>query len=146
MSEVQTAEQIEAEARAEQQAARAASLAGKNKGGRPPKPRPTPEATPAAAEEAPEKTILQKQAINQEAAETRRIARLKAARTADPAIDDPEVMTRVTKRGDGKISTGKHIEGLGDLTFEHKELVPMRSARAAELVELGYVSLLSDED
>lgn len=144
MSEAQTAEQIEDEARAAQQAARAASLGGRNKGGRPKKVVAT-QNEPLPPEEAPEKSHLQKQALNNAAADARRIERLKAARVAVPESDDPEVPTRVTKKGDGKLSTGEHIAGLGDLTYEHKEIVAMPLSRAKFYENLGYVEIQDDE-
>jgi hypothetical protein len=143
MSETQTAEQIEAEARAEQEAARAASLERKNKGGRPPKAKPPVEAPPVVDEQ-PEKSTLQKQAINKEAADARRIERLKAARLASAAPAEADVKVRITKRGDGKISTGEHEPGLGDLTYEHREEVSMPRGRALELEEQGFVEIQDD--
>ena len=147
MSEVQTAEQIEAEARAEQEAARAASLARKNIGGRPPKIRPEPALEAMTDEEAPEKTNLQRQALNQEAAEARRLERLKAARKPEMLHAEPMVMCRITKKGDGKISTGNHVTGLGDTTYERGEIVPMPISTARHYEDgPGYVEIVDDED
>ena len=139
MSETMTAGQIEAEAAAQQAAAREALV----RRGRPPKVTNDQ----VDQDELPEKTTLQRMALNQEAAEARRLDRLRAARNAEiNGVDlDPEVTVRVTKKGDGKISTGKHVTGLGDLTYEYRETPKLPRSIAMDLEERGFAEIQDAE-
>lgn len=110
------------------------------------------EAKKARAEDAPavapkiealEPTQLGKVAHNEEAKKAERIAKLKAARAALAPDAPPEKMVtaRVTKKGDGRISTGDHAAGLGDLTHDRGEILTLPEATALELEERGFVEI-----
>jgi hypothetical protein len=57
---------------------------------------------------------------------------------------DPLVGVRVLKKGDGKISTGRHDPRGGDELYERDETFTVASSIALELEELGYVEIDRD--
>lgn len=63
-------------------------------------------------------------------------APVKAPRKAKaPEVPAGYVLCRVLKAGDGKISTGEHVAGHGDLTYSRNDVfaVPRFQAEALEL-------------
>jgi hypothetical protein len=100
---------------------------------------PAPEAKPA-----PEPTYMEKTAMSQEAERQRRLEALKKRR-ADAAAADAaaakRVQVRITKWGDGQISTGEHADGLGDLTYEKGETPHFPEEVALALESRGYVEI-----
>ena len=57
------------------------------------------------------------------------------------AIQKNEVMCRVTKKGDQKLSKGIHIPGKGDLRYGWKDELSIDRKAALELEERGYVEI-----
>ena len=57
------------------------------------------------------------------------------------AIPKNEVLCRVTKKGDQKLSKGVHIPGKGDLCYGWKDTVMIDRRAANELEERGYVEI-----
>ncbi|CAB4198906.1 hypothetical protein UFOVP1333_6 [uncultured Caudovirales phage] len=57
------------------------------------------------------------------------------------AIPKNEVMCRVTKKGDQKLSKGIHIPGKGDLRYGWKDEVSIDRKAAHELEERGFVEI-----
>ena len=69
----------------------------------------------------------------------------KPAKPAPMATPDPEpVLVRVPKLGDGKISTGQHLAGQGDLMFERGETLAVSPAGAVELEARGLAEIVED--
>jgi hypothetical protein len=73
--------------------------------------------------------------------------RLRAARQrADASLAPPEpvanVMVRVTKQGDSKISMGIHVAGIGEAYYRWKEEFSVAPDIAAELEERYFVEIL----
>jgi hypothetical protein len=66
----------------------------------------------------------------------------KALREADPA---DVVTARVMKLGDGKISTGQHVPGVGEVHYERGEEFTTARAIAQDLEERGYVEIVEPE-
>ena len=62
-----------------------------------------------------------------------------------PAVEvvaeEPVVTVRVTKAGDGKISTGKHVAMLGDEFYEQGEEYSVARSIAEALEVRGYVEI-----
>lgn len=68
------------------------------------------------------------------------------AKPAPLAAPDPEPLRlRVTKLGDGKIATGEHLPGQGDLLFERGETFRASPERAAALEALGLAEIVEGE-
>jgi pyrimidine deaminase RibD-like protein len=69
--------------------------------------------------------------------------RAKAARQAAKNLTAPEPDTIVTctvlHKGDGKISTGQHVAGIGEVHYEKGETFSAPLPAAEELRERGYV-------
>lgn len=57
------------------------------------------------------------------------------------AIPKNEVLCRVTKKGDQKLSKGVHVPGKGDLRYSWKDEIMIDRKAAAELEERGYVEI-----
>lgn len=75
--------------------------------------------------------------------EERRIrAARQAARTLTAETELPMVKCRVTKLGDGKISTGEHVAGIGEVHFEKGEEFPARKDIADALEDRGFVEIV----
>lgn len=72
--------------------------------------------------------------------------REKAARQAAKVAKDPEpivmVQCRVMKAGDGKISTGLHVAGIGEVHYERDETFPAEQATATGYEDRGWVEIL----
>ena len=70
----------------------------------------------------------------------------KAARQAGkaPKTDDPSdiVKCRVMKLGDGKVSTGQHVSGVGEVHFERGEELTIARSIALGLEDRGYVEIV----
>jgi hypothetical protein len=60
---------------------------------------------------------------------------------AAPVDPDELVHLRVTEFGDGKLSTGKHISGLGDEVFEKDDLLTVTADLAVSLRAKGYCEI-----
>lgn len=91
----------------------------------------------------PEHSQLEKVALNVEAARQAKIDALRRAK-ANIRHDGPAekiVGARVTKKGDGKVSMGEHIAGLGDLTYDRNEIVRFPETIALALEERGWVEI-----
>jgi hypothetical protein len=103
----------------------------------------------AAAPEAPAPTVelpagptlLERRAANEAEARQRKIDALKRAKEAQAAPPPEGVPCRVLKRGEGKISMGEHISGLGDLTYDKGETLTLPPETAAQYEDLGYVEI-----
>ena len=57
------------------------------------------------------------------------------------AIPKNEVLCRVTKKGDQKLSKGVHVPGKGDLRYSWRDTVMIDRRAANELEERGYVEI-----
>lgn len=57
------------------------------------------------------------------------------------AIPKNEVLCRITKKGDKKLSKGVHVPGKGDLRYEWKDTVMIDRKAAAVLEERGFVEI-----
>lgn len=108
---------------------------------------PVPPAAPAAAPALDQispagPTTMEKAAAVDAANRAAKIAALRAAKVAgaDPATE-PLVIARVTKKGHGQVSMGEHINGLGDLTYDHGEMAEFPQSIAQELEERGFVEI-----
>jgi regulator of protease activity HflC (stomatin/prohibitin superfamily) len=99
--------------------------------------------TAAADAELPaEPTTLEKVAINEEERRQAKIAALRAAKLAGPDTTvEQQVRVRVLKRGHGLISTGEHIGGLGELTYDHGETPNLPRSIAMDLEDRGLVEI-----
>jgi hypothetical protein len=76
-----------------------------------------------------------------ERARRQRAAREQAALTEPEAI--PTVKARITHKGHGLVSMGKHVGGIGEVYFEKGEIVPdMPQPSAEELQERGFVEII----
>lgn len=64
-----------------------------------------------------------------------------ALRQAAALEDAGKVTVRVTKKGDGKLSKGIHVPGVGDLTHPAGAELRMGKAVAEELEERGFVEI-----
>lgn len=60
---------------------------------------------------------------------------------AELVAEEPVVAVRVTKKGDGKISTGKHVAMLGDELYEAGEEFSISRSIALELEDRGFVEI-----
>lgn len=71
--------------------------------------------------------------------------RKRAARQAAAKLKEPEVVVlaecRVLPKGDGKVSMGEHVAGIGEVYFERGEMFTTRRERAQELEDDGYVEI-----
>lgn len=55
----------------------------------------------------------------------------------------PTVKARITHKGHGLVSMGKHVGGIGEVYFEKGEIVPnMPEPTAEELQERGFVEIV----
>lgn len=91
---------------------------------------------------------VQSQAQAREELEEMEALRRRAARQAAAIVDNPvEVKTvaaRVLPLGDGRVSLGIHIAGVGEAFYEKGETIPkLTEARALELEAIGYVEITS---
>jgi hypothetical protein len=109
-----------------------------------------PEAAPPVAEDpadpAPDAplapTTMEKAALTEDAKRAAKIAALRAAKvTSANPVAEPKVPVRVTKKGHGQVSTGEHISGLGDLTYDHGETPDLPRSIALELEDRGFVEI-----
>ena len=64
-----------------------------------------------------------------------------AAEAEASAINNDRVMVRITKLGDGEVSTGEHIPGEGDLMHEKGDIVSMPRQIAEALEVRGFVEI-----
>lgn len=80
-------------------------------------------------------------AIQAEADRRKRAARQASAKAAD-ATPVEMVKCRVTHKGDGKISMGEHVGGLGEVHFEKTETFEAAREIAEELQERGLAEIL----
>jgi hypothetical protein len=87
-------------------------------------------------------TILERAAANQEQARQAKIAALRAAKVQHTTnTAEPKVTVRVLKKGHGQISMGEHVNGLGDLTYDHGETFELVQSIALELEDRGLVEI-----
>jgi hypothetical protein len=91
---------------------------------------------------------VQSQAEAREAIEQQVELRKRAARQAAAQIDNPVevavVNVRVLPLGDGKISMGVHIGGVGEAFYEKGEIIQaMPEPRAQALEGVGYVEIVA---
>lgn len=70
----------------------------------------------------------------------KRAARQAATKLAEPVPPDL-VECRVLKNGDGKVSMGEHIGGIGDAFYEKGEKFMVERAIATGLEDRGYVEI-----
>lgn len=71
--------------------------------------------------------------------------RLRAARQrTSGAVAEPSqlVRVRITKQGDGKVSMGQHVAGVGEAYYEWKEELSLPEPTAKALEERYYVEIL----
>lgn len=78
----------------------------------------------------------------------RGVPRAKAAHTESAPVEPQGeplkagyVWVRVTKAGEGKISTGEHISGMGDLTYAKGDRFQHPRPLAEQLEERHYVEI-----
>jgi hypothetical protein len=64
----------------------------------------------------------------------------------ETAEDLAPVKVKVTKRGDGKISTGVHNAAMGDELYEQGETFSIAKNIADELEDRGFVMILDEEE
>lgn len=77
----------------------------------------------------------------EEEALKKRAARQRVAQ-AQGEVPPPElVMCRVLKNGDGKISMGQHVAGIGDAFYEKGEKFSVERPIAEALEDRGYVEI-----
>lgn len=74
-------------------------------------------------------------------AEARARAARQAAKEAKPVEPEQIVSCRVLKKGDGKISTGQHFGGIGEVHYEKGETLKAPKGTAEELEERGFVEI-----
>lgn len=100
----------------------------------------TPKAVKAAKSETADEVELRARAARQAAKQKAALA--KTAKQAEAEIARGElvaqsaeqvVKVRVTRRGDGRISTGQHVSGVGEVHFEKGEEFSIALAIAEEL-------------
>jgi len=60
---------------------------------------------------------------------------------AEAAVPPGYVRCRVLKAGDGKISTGEHLAGVGDLTYARNDVFNMPRPVGEELENRGLVEI-----
>lgn len=84
----------------------------------------------AAAEEAAKQEALKKRAARQAAAKLR-----------EDAPPPDLVSCRVLKNGDGRVSMGQHVPGVGDAFYEKGETFRIERGIAVELEDRGYVEI-----
>ena len=65
----------------------------------------------------------------------------KAAEAEAAAINNDRVNVRITKLGDGEVSTGEHIPGEGDLMHEKGDIVSMPRIIAEALELKGFAEI-----
>ncbi len=96
-----------------------------------------------AAASQPEPSRLEKVGRNAERTAAQRMEKLREARNKANGVsaEDPMVTVRVLKKGDGRISTGEHAPGLGDLCYDHKETFSCPLSRARELEARDFVEI-----
>lgn len=85
-----------------------------------------------------------KQAAKKRAEEAKTAKQAQAALAAGELAAPPPVDTvtcRVTKTGDGKVSMGEHIAGLGEAHYEFKEEFQIAKDIAEELEQRGFVEI-----
>jgi hypothetical protein len=77
--------------------------------------------------------------------------RERARRQADPegyqrreAEKRDIVQCRVLKRGDGRISRGRHYDGIGEDHYELGETFPAERVNAVQLEDKGYVEIMGE--
>lgn len=74
------------------------------------------------------------------AAQTARVRALQS--NGGRAVEPGKVRGRVTLKGDGKISKGIHVPGVGDLTYKRNDIVPNLNRRSAlELQDRGLIEI-----
>jgi len=72
-------------------------------------------------------------------------AEFRGAEAADVATPVyPDVLCRVSKRGDGKVSTGVHTSRGGDELYEQDDEFRVAKDIADGLEDLGYVAIIPD--
>lgn len=77
-----------------------------------------------------------------------RQARAKAIRDAktdgERTAPTNTVTVRILPLGDGMVSTGEHVAGMGDVTFEHRDTTALALTVAEELQRQGYAEILDE--
>ena len=76
------------------------------------------------------------------AAEKRERAARQAAKVNKPLEPISYVECRVMKAGDGKISTGEHVAGVGEVHYDRGETFTCVSTTAASYEDRGWVEIL----
>lgn len=73
-------------------------------------------------------------------------SRMRALQTnSGRAVAPGKVRGRVLPKGDGKISKGIHVPGVGDLRYKHGDIVPNLERRAAkELEDRGFIEIVPE--
>jgi len=88
------------------------------------------------------------QAAAREAAEREEAARKRAARQAAKSAVPQEapkmVVCRVLKMGDGKISMGEHVAGIGEAHYEQGEEFTVQADIAAALEARGFAEIKAE--
>lgn len=89
---------------------------------------------------------VQSQAEAREALDEMETLRKRAARQAAAVLDEtndaPKVAARVLPLGDGKVSMGKHVAGIGEAYYEKGEVIPELPEPVAKTLEArGYVEI-----
>jgi hypothetical protein len=62
-------------------------------------------------------------------------------KTETEALPDGHVSVRITKFGAGRVSTGVHIIGVGDVTWGAGDIVALPDRIAAELEKRGFAEI-----
>lgn len=95
-------------------------------------------------------STLKSQAQAREEADEIEKLRKRAARQAAKNIDAPKVEDRLSVTilplGDGKISMGIHIGGVGEAFYEEGEKIEVAKSVAVDLYEKGYVNFQGARD
>lgn len=87
-------------------------------------------------------TTMEKVALDDAAKRAAKVAALRAAKLAHTnPVGEPNVKVRVTKMGNGQVSMGEHVNGLGDLTYDHGETPELPLSIAEELEKRGFVEI-----
>lgn len=61
------------------------------------------------------------------------------SKTEEAPIPAGHVLARVTKKGDGKISTGEHVVGEGDKTHPKDAIIPVPAEAVDALEDRGWI-------
>lgn len=86
------------------------------------------------------KTLAEAKDAAEQAEKLKKRAARQAAKVVGPAQDVPTEECTVLPLGDGKISMGQHVGGLGEAHYEEGETFTVELPIALDLYERGYVN------